>query len=218
MLSTCFTTTPRPALKPDYWYLTQVDTQRSQLKDPDSPYSMQLRNLTFQSVYGNSLPIYPSHSQCLRIIDQPYYDDPSVVKEKYYFHIANVSRISAQAPNPDFVPDPAIFGSEPARTWCYYFEKANLARQYSDWQTIIKLQPKQTKKGYTPANNARRSAVHEARTGNWQTAIELSQETIQSNDKLKDLVYDNWKRFSDLGISPAKGYSYQQVMTNLGCQ
>jgi hypothetical protein len=211
---------PTSGTTPDYWYLTQVDTQRSQLKDPDSPYSMQLRNLTFQSVYGNSLPIYPSHSQCLRIIDQPYYDDPSVVEEKYYFHIANVSRISAQAPNPDFVPDPAIFGSEPARTWCYYFEKADLARQYSDWQTIIKLQTEANQKGYTPANDAEYLPFIEAnvQTGNWQTAIELSQETIQSNDKLKDLVCDNWRRFSDLGISPAKGYGYQQVMTSLGCQ
>ena len=211
---------PASGTKPDYWYLTQVDTQHSQLKDPDSPYSMQLRNITFQSVYGNTVPIYPSHSQCLRIIDQPYYDDPSVVEEKYYFHIANVSRISAQAPDPAAAPDPAIFGSEPAHTWCYYFEKADLARQYSDWQTTLKLQTEAGQKGYTPTNDAEYLPFIEAnvQTGNWQTAIDLSQKVIQSNDKLESLVCDNWQRFSAQGVSTASGYNYQQVLTSLGCQ
>ena len=108
-------------------------------------------------------------------------------RREILFHIANVSRISAQAPNPDFAPDPAIFGSEPAHTWCYYFEKADLARQYSDWQTILKLQTEANQKGYTPTNDAEYLPFIEAnvQTGNWQTAIDLSQETIQSNDKLK---------------------------------
>jgi len=33
----------------------------------------------------------------------------------------------------------AIFGPEPARGWCYYFEKADLARQRRDWQEVVSL-------------------------------------------------------------------------------
>jgi len=211
---------PDSGTMPDYWFLTQVDTQHSQLKDPDSPYSMQLRNITFQSIYGNTVAIYPSHSQCLRAIDQPYYDDPSVVEEKYYFRVANMSRISAQAPDPNYVPDPAIFGAEPAHTWCYYFEKADLARQLSDWQTVLQLESEANQKGYTPTNDAEYLPFIEAnvQTGDWKTAIGLSQQTIQSNDKLKSMVCDNWQNYSNQGVAPPKGYTFSQVMASLGCQ
>jgi hypothetical protein len=211
---------PASGTTPDYWFLTQVDTQHSQLNDPDSPYSMQLRNISFQSLYGNTVAIYPSHSQCLRILDQPYYDDNSLVEEKYYFRVANMSRISAQAPVSTAAPDPAIFGSEPAHTWCYYFEKADLARQFADWQTVLKLEAEADQKGYSPTNDAEYLPFIEAnvQTGNWQTAIDLSQKVIQSNDKLESLICDNWQRFSDRGVPTVQGYTYQQVFTALGCQ
>jgi hypothetical protein len=35
--------------------------------------------------------------------------------------------------------DPVVFGPEPARTWCYFFEKAELALQNEDWNAILDL-------------------------------------------------------------------------------
>jgi hypothetical protein len=35
--------------------------------------------------------------------------------------------------------DPVVFGSEPARKWCYFFEKAELALQNEDWNAILNL-------------------------------------------------------------------------------
>jgi hypothetical protein len=35
--------------------------------------------------------------------------------------------------------DPVVFGPEPARKWCYYFEKAELALQNEDWNAILDL-------------------------------------------------------------------------------
>jgi hypothetical protein len=35
--------------------------------------------------------------------------------------------------SPPVTPPADIFGPEPEHTWCYYFEKADLARQQGDW-------------------------------------------------------------------------------------
>jgi hypothetical protein len=37
------------------------------------------------------------------------------------------------------VPPAAIFGPEPAHTWCYVYEKAALAAQFGDWETVQSL-------------------------------------------------------------------------------
>ena len=36
-------------------------------------------------------------------------------------------------------PASVIFGSEPAHDWCYYYQKASLARQKGDWEEIGRL-------------------------------------------------------------------------------
>lgn len=36
-------------------------------------------------------------------------------------------------------PPQIIFGPEPAHTWCYFYQKASLARQRGDWQTVVDL-------------------------------------------------------------------------------
>ena len=50
--------------------------------------------------------------------------------------VSNPSRILATS---ETMPPAQIFGSEPARTWCYYYEKAELAAQYGDWPTAVVL-------------------------------------------------------------------------------
>ena len=45
---------------------------------------------------------------------------------------------------------PEIFGAEPPHTWCYYFEKADLARQLQDWQSVLQLEKQAREHGFTP--------------------------------------------------------------------
>ena len=50
-------------------------------------------------------------------------------------------------------PPTVVFGSEPARGWCYYYEKADLARQQGDWDEVIKLVKEAFEKKLTPKDN-----------------------------------------------------------------
>lgn len=47
-------------------------------------------------------------------------------------------------------PPRAIFGTEPAHDWCYYYQKMDLARQQADWQAVADLVEEATSLGLSP--------------------------------------------------------------------
>ena len=52
--------------------------------------------------------------------------------------------------DPQNSPPPYLFGSAPEKTWCYYFEKADLARQNSNFSEVVLLGDEAINKGYSP--------------------------------------------------------------------
>ena len=50
-------------------------------------------------------------------------------------------------------PSHAIFGNEPQHGWCFYYEKASLAAQQGDWQTVASLGGKALGLGYYPSDS-----------------------------------------------------------------
>ncbi len=51
---------------------------------------------------------------------------------------------------------PDAYGPEPAHGWCYYFEKAELARQFGDWETVTRLGDEASKLTDHPNNPVER--------------------------------------------------------------
>lgn len=48
------------------------------------------------------------------------------------------------------VPPASIFGSEPEHDWCFYYQKADLARQRGDWEEVARLGAEAEKLGLHP--------------------------------------------------------------------
>ncbi|HEX2055677.1 MAG TPA: hypothetical protein VHF07_04235, partial [Nitrospiraceae bacterium] len=46
----------------------------------------------------------------------------------------------------------AVFGREPHHTWCYYFQKADLARQLNDWSEVTRMADETRVLGLLPAD------------------------------------------------------------------
>ena len=53
---------------------------------------------------------------------------------------------------PPHAPPTLVFGPEPSRGWCYYYEKADLARQRGDWEEVLTLEGEAMKQGFAPAD------------------------------------------------------------------
>ena len=53
-------------------------------------------------------------------------------------------RFAARLSDPNLIVNelraqlPIFYGPEPERDFCYYFEKAELARQFKDWDSVVK--------------------------------------------------------------------------------
>jgi hypothetical protein len=73
------------------------------------------------------------------------------------FLSASRLELIGQSPSEDPGLPADLFGREPAHNWCYYYEKAELARQYGDWQSVAQLGDEAQQKGYTPANDGSNS-------------------------------------------------------------
>lgn len=115
-------------------------------KDHDNRRS--IRSVTdYQNILVLSMP---SRESCVHVIDGI---DPEISPHEE-------ERIMVIAPfsNPDLIdltsehhtPPEIVFGPEPPHDWCYYYEKADLARQRGDWEHIVRLGNEVLQIGFVP--------------------------------------------------------------------
>ena len=90
--------------------------------------------------FGNVLIVaQSSENACLRVID-PRWSNFSRNDGNWIFETAAKSKVENIVPSgPPHLPPEYLFGPEPEHGWCYYFQKADLARQTGDWEEITHL-------------------------------------------------------------------------------
>jgi len=83
----------------------------------------------------------PTTNACLRFLDKNQIelslnDSPLIAQVAPYSHIEKIGEVSTVDPS----MFTKLFGDEELETtWCYIYEKASLARQFSNWEEIIQL-------------------------------------------------------------------------------
>ena len=90
--------------------------------------------------FGNVLIVaQPSVNACLRVID-PRWPNISRNDGNWIFETAAKSRVeNIVLSGPAHLPPEYLFGPEPEHDWCYYFQKADLARQAGDWEAVLRF-------------------------------------------------------------------------------
>ena len=184
---------------------------------PDDPIRYELRTLEFRGNTSQAIAVlHQTGGACLRVLDRVYtYDSLYTEGQDILIPLSNLSQI---LPDPEAVPpDPAIFGPEPKRKWCYFFEKADLARQQKDWQAVITLYKQAQKHGFAPEYGAEYIPFIEAyaQTGDWQKAYELTRAAQKVNAGLKKMLCANWSRLSE--IPSAHIEVVKQAQQSLSC-
>ena len=114
-----------------------------------------IRNTEFDRDYNHALIIsMPSPSSCVHVIDgerpELSLDEPPIID-----WVALYSRI--QQVKTDAIPTQPpeiIFGQEPPHTWCYYYQKMNLARQSGAWDQVIALGEEAVRAGFEPLDQS----------------------------------------------------------------
>lgn len=133
------------------------------------------RGLTFSTDTPDDLLFFfPSPEGCLWVLSPlDTYNEYLPIENRELVAYSNLDNIVPQARS---VPDEAVFGAEPTPTWCYYFEKADLARQQGQWDTVLSLMADAQQQGLQPSVGIEWLPLVEAhaRSGDWAAALELS--------------------------------------------
>lgn len=181
-----------------YWFFTNDRFLNFDFR-PDLPIRYTDRNLQFKGNTSDAIAIvHQGESRCLQVLDGAYTGQPFYAAgQDQLIGVSNVSRIlpDTEAGAPD-----SIFGPEPPHTWCYFFEKADLARQMQDWGTVLSLEKQATEQGFAPGFGPEYIPFIEAhaQTGNWQKAYDLSLAAQKLITEMEPLLCASWERLDKL--------------------
>lgn len=185
--------------------------------NPNTPIDQYYRILNFVGNTSNSLVLQYSPPGCLHIFD-PILDayNPGVAKEmSQAIKLSNFSRIIAKpettTTNPKF-----LLGNEPAHNWCFYYEKAALALQTNDWNTITELGKEAFSLNDYPNDPIERFPFLEAyaHTGDFERALEISRKTIQISIQYSMMLCKLWDRIEKSADVQSLPNNIQDFLSN----
>jgi hypothetical protein len=198
--------------------------------EPSLPIQRGFRTAQFNGSTSQMLAVYDAYPACLRVLD-PALDSAlpkpkGMSKEiKAAAGLSNLDLIEPSAEPPAVLP-PGVFKFHPTEnSWCYLYEKADLARQVGDWQAIVQLGDEAEQRKYTPNNSwellpfiegyARMDQLEDARRWTEQARLLAKDEETQIGQAL----CITWQRLGqDAPENQPLAQTAQQVQTELGCQ
>jgi hypothetical protein len=165
----------------------------------ETPIQEIYRFYPFDGRVGQSIVVYHTPPACLRVLD-PVYDlhFPLLQEDvKNLRHFSDPHRIVDADPSTSLPVH--IFGPATTGSWCYYFEKADLARQLGDWAQVADLGDIAFSLDDSPNHASERVPFIEgyAHVGDWEKALNLTQEAIKINKFMGPMLCDTWQRIAD---------------------
>jgi hypothetical protein len=200
---------------------TDFEDRMSDLKN-----GINLHHKKINSVFkGNSkdsivIRYEPDKGQCLWILrpeDQENRLLPEATRDVLV--ISNIDRIQRET-----LPDDQRFleniDGDPPRTWCYYYQKADLARQYNEWNQVVDLWEVAKLQELSPGNGVELIPFIEgyAYTGEWEIASDLSRDAKELTRQLSPLLCSTWDRLeADTAASDEREAAISELREFLGC-
>ena len=165
--------------------------------EPNQPIYDDYLAATFAGNTSQLLAFSYQPPACLRIYD-PVYDRnfPLLGAElRPAVALSDPQRLVRLQPQAELPAQ--VFKDQPdTEVWCYYFQKADLARQLGDWPQVAELGDKAFMLADSPNHATERIPFIEgyARTGQWAQALAQSYETYQINKFTDVMLCDLWGR------------------------
>jgi hypothetical protein len=103
--------------------------------------------------FGNVLVLTQSApGSCVRVIDGSFPELSENDRQRILL-VAPSSKIeNVLAYEKPQTPQAALFGTEPAHGWCYYYQTAGLARQLGNWKNVANIGEKALAEGFYPSD------------------------------------------------------------------
>jgi hypothetical protein len=201
-----------------YWFFSAISDRGGSIPDfvEGIPLKFQLRTMEFNSNTTNGVAVYYKYGQsCLRVMTPaekrfPNMDD----NESELLAISHPEQI---IPRSDGRTLPAeLFGPEAKHGWCYFFQKADLAKESGDWASVLELYDQTQKSGLSAKNGTEFVPFIQAmaQSGKWDEALNLTRQGMALTGSARLYFCDIWEPLKGL---PGGESSYQQASKELKC-
>jgi hypothetical protein len=179
-----------------------------------------LRTVHFEGSTSQAIVFYMPKNGCLRVLGSQWGDDITYGRQSVYLvnaiPLSNPNLILANIGKTPSLP----FMPEAKHTWCYYYTKAELARQQKDWKQVNQLFDEAHSLGYKASDPFEYLVFIEARamTGDIPGAQQLSREVMNTDKGIRKGLCQVWKRVQAQGAAGAIGASaVEKIMIELQC-
>jgi hypothetical protein len=189
--------------------------------DQNIPIYVGMRGANFYGSTSQAVVLYMPKNGCLRVLDPLQGDQLTYAGQSKFLvdaiPLSDPSRISIDAHTPMGIP----FLNEPKHEWCYYYTKAELARQKNEWHEIMRLMDEAKTSGYEPGDPFEWLPYIEAQalTGNLDAAEKMSAELITLDKRINRGVCQVWKRVqSQVPAESAAESRIRNILFQLACE
>ncbi len=203
-----------------HWWFDGPDTLRdyvSQQYKPGTPVAASMRNIEFTSEMAFALPVISRPSRgCVQVLTDTYYQGEPLLsfEENQLFELAKDNLVLTDGPAMPL----DVFGPEPKHGWCYYYQKAELARDLENWDEIRSLwqqaQTENLETGFGPEYAPFIEML--ARNQEWQAAVKLTHKAGKITKDARPFFCSFWQA----QLSPLPGFAewWPEIQTENGCE
>jgi hypothetical protein len=185
--------------------------------EPDTPIEIDLRQRTFRGNTSQVIVIYKPNNGCLRVLD-PMMGDTETYRKKLpqlmeAIALSDTSLIhAAEMTTPEFL-------KTPDKTWCYYYTKAELARQFGEWDQVQALGEAAERAGYRPSDPFEWLPFIEAlaKAADYTRAIQLSDAAIREDIQVRAGICQVWKRIAAASEENSQAIDISQALHQFEC-
>jgi hypothetical protein len=161
--------------------------------DKGRPFKDKYRSITFESSTSNILVFIYHPPACLRLMSKEDVAGPNIpLGLEKIIPLSDLNRVISK---PARAAVPPGMMKVPARDWCYYYEKAELANQIGDWQETVRLAEMAEDRRLTPYVAYEWMPFFEAysHVGDWENAQKLA-EHILGDENNKPELCSVWEK------------------------
>lgn len=164
---------------PPYWYFPfyytnpNVNDFLAGIPLEGSKLTMDFKGSSQQMIL---LSFNPEMQRCLWVLQPQDVNLRLVNNDMRQLAAGSDINLIKQADGEEPAPPEALYGKTDTKTWCYYFEKADLARQYGQWDEIVRLWDEAQANGERPDNGFEYIPFIEGlgHTGDWAQVKEMT--------------------------------------------
>ncbi len=158
------------------------------------------RGKTFTGSTSQVLVVAYNPPGCLKILDPTYDSDLPGLPERVMrtLQLSNPAQW-VMADTAPAAPPQEIFGTEPKHRWCYYYQKAALARQQGNWDEVVELAGQSIGQGIRPGRPQDQVEFLPfveayARVGRWDDAAQMTADIAFWAPEVKPALCSLWRR------------------------